>query len=223
MDMNGVFDNSGALRGPTYRELHRELTSFVSYNPERAVTDGLPHGNGHTVLVLPGLLTTDAFTLALRRFLDACGYRSEGWEMGTNWGPTPRILGGLRDRLHALNDREGGPVSVVGVSMGGILARNLAHDHPERIRKLATIVSPVRFPTASSLEPLVRLLSPFYSPVLWDPTGINSGHAWFGQLPGWWPSFIPFSLSCYSIIKGLDKKGPLLFEPCFGFYPVIIQ
>jgi pimeloyl-ACP methyl ester carboxylesterase len=163
MDMNGVFDNSGTLRAPTYRELHRELTSFVSYNPERAAIDGLPHGNGHTVLVLPGLLTTDAFTLSLRRFLDACGYRAEGWEMGTNWRPTPRILSGLNDRLARLNDREGGPVSVVGVSMGGILARNLAHDHPERIRKLATIVSPVRFPTASSLEPLVRLLSPFYS------------------------------------------------------------
>jgi len=38
-----------------------------------------------------------------------------------------------------------------------------------------------------------RLLSPFYSPVIWDPTGIHSGHAWFGQLPGWWPSFMPFS------------------------------
>ena len=38
-----------------------------------------------------------------------------------------------------------------------------------------------------------RLLSPFYSPVLWDPRGIHSGHAWFGQLPSWWPAWMFFS------------------------------
>ncbi len=38
-----------------------------------------------------------------------------------------------------------------------------------------------------------RLLSPFYSPVLWDPRGIYSGHAWFGELPSWWPAWMFFS------------------------------
>ncbi|MEN3952204.1 alpha/beta hydrolase [Iodidimonas sp. SYSU 1G8] len=161
--LDGVFDTSGTVRRPAFGALPREFTAFLTYRPGAADMAGIPHGAGHTVLVLPGLLTTDAFTLRLRRFLGACGYRAEGWELGTNWGPTPRLLAGLEERLRRLNDREGGPVSVVGVSMGGILARNLAHDHPGRIRKLATMVSPVRFPTASSLEPLVRLLSPFYS------------------------------------------------------------
>ncbi len=163
MDLSGVFDTSGNLSGPGYADLHREFTSALSYRPESVTVDDLPDGDGHTVLVLPGLLTTDVFTQGLRDFLAGRGYRAEGWSLGVNWGPTPRLLAGLRDRLFALNDREGGPVSVVGVSMGGILARNLAHDHPDRIRKLATIVSPVRFPTASSLEPVIRALSPFYS------------------------------------------------------------
>ena len=62
-----------------------------------------------------------------------------------------------------MNEAEGGPVSVVGVSMGGILARNLAHDYPDKMRRLVSIVSPTRFPTASHAEPVVRALRPFYS------------------------------------------------------------
>ncbi len=38
-----------------------------------------------------------------------------------------------------------------------------------------------------------QLLSPFYSPVLWDAAGLHSGHAWFGQQPAWWPSYLLFS------------------------------
>ncbi len=163
MDLSGVFDNSGTLQAPTYGDLQREFKTALTYWPERAATDDVPRGDGHTVLVIPGLLTIDAFTFALRQYLKACGYSAEGWLMGYNWGPTPRILEGLSKRLRRLADKSGGPVSVVGVSMGGILARNLAHEHPGLIRKLATVVSPVRFPTASSLKPLIHVLSPFYS------------------------------------------------------------
>ncbi|MBI1179333.1 MAG: alpha/beta hydrolase [Alphaproteobacteria bacterium] len=166
MDLSGVFDNSGSVQGPTYADLHREFQSAFSYRPEALPQDDLPDGRGHTVLVVPGLLTNDNFTTDLRTFLEGCNYRAEGWALGVNWGPTPRLVGGLADRLAELNEREGGPVSVVGVSMGGVLVRNLAHDFPDRIRRLATICSPVRFPTASSLEPVVRLLSPFYAPDL---------------------------------------------------------
>jgi pimeloyl-ACP methyl ester carboxylesterase len=163
MDLDGVFDNSGSLQSPSYGDLHREFKSALTYRPESALVDDLPRGDGHTVLVIPGLLTTDAFTFDLRRFLGDCGYKVEGWHMGFNLGPTPGALTGLRKRLERLARLEGGPVSVIGVSMGGILARHLAHEHPDLVRKLATVVSPVRFPTASNLEPLIRVLSPFYS------------------------------------------------------------
>jgi pimeloyl-ACP methyl ester carboxylesterase len=163
MKLEGVFDTTGSLQAPRYGDLHREFKSALTYRPAMADVRDVPRGDGHTVLVIPGLLTTDAFTFDLRRYLAACGYKVEGWHMGYNWGPTPRILDGLTKRVTRLADRSGGPVSVIGVSMGGILARNLAHDHPGLIRKLATVVSPVRFPTASTLKPLIWALSPFYS------------------------------------------------------------
>ncbi|HXA69788.1 MAG TPA: hypothetical protein VNW24_05015, partial [Stellaceae bacterium] len=72
-----------------------------------------------------------------------------------------RILGELRRRLKELRRLEGGPISVIGVSLGGLLARDLACDHAKDIRKVITLVSPFRLPTASTIEPLVHLCARF--------------------------------------------------------------
>jgi pimeloyl-ACP methyl ester carboxylesterase len=93
----------------------------------------------------------------LRRFLTQCGYRPVGWSLGINWGPTPRLLAGLRARMSELRGAAGGPVSVIGISQGGVLARDLAHNRPDDIRQLITVVGPCRLPAASTLEPLFRL------------------------------------------------------------------
>jgi alpha-beta hydrolase superfamily lysophospholipase len=69
----------------------------------------------------------------------------------------------LRRRLDACRELEGGPVSLIGLSLGGLLARDLAHDRPGEIAHVVTIVSPFRLPTACHLEPLFHLCAPFYS------------------------------------------------------------
>ncbi len=60
---------------------------------------------------------------------------------GLNWGPTPGLRAGLRRRLLDLRAGEGAPIALVGVSMGGLLARDLAHDHPEAVRQVITVAS----------------------------------------------------------------------------------
>ncbi len=161
--VNGLFDKSGAVRRPPYRLLLNEAWSLISYRPEPPDPRTLPGGGDHVVLVVPAFLTPDAATTPLRQFLTRCGYRSFGWELGINWGPTPRLLGELRRRLKELRRLEGGPITVIGVSLGGLLARDLACDHPEDIREVITLVSPFRLPTASALEPLIHLCARFYS------------------------------------------------------------
>ena len=79
-------------------------------------------------------------------------------EPGVNWGPTPRLLEGLERRVDGLAG-EYGPIALVGINMGGILARNVAYDRPDLVRRVVTVASPFRLPTASTLEPLVRLFS----------------------------------------------------------------
>jgi pimeloyl-ACP methyl ester carboxylesterase len=143
--------------------LCREGWSLLAYFPIAPDPSRQPQGHGQVALVIPAFLTTDAVTRPLRDFLTRCGYRALGWELGINWGPTPRLLAGLRARLSELNRLAGGPVSVIGVSLGGILARDLAHDRAGDIRQLITVVSPCRLPTASTLEPLFGLVARSYS------------------------------------------------------------
>jgi hypothetical protein len=114
--------------------LCREGWSLLAYFPIAPDPSRQPQGHGQVALVIPAFLTTDAVTRPLRDFLTRCGYRALGWELGINWGPTPRLLAALRARLSELNRLAGGPVSVIGVSLGGILARDLAHDRAGDIR-----------------------------------------------------------------------------------------
>jgi len=101
-----------------------------------------PRGDGHGVLVWPGLLASDTSTAALRQFLRLLGYPVRGWDLGRNRGPTDAVLDGLPRVLMAHVERTGGPVSLVGWSLGGIYAREMARDHPELVRQVITLGSP---------------------------------------------------------------------------------
>ena len=101
-----------------------------------------PRGDGHGVLVLPGLLASDTSTGVLRRFLERTGYVVRGWGLGRNVGPTREILTGMHVALRSLAADTDGPVSLVGWSLGGIFARELARDNAEIVRQVITLGSP---------------------------------------------------------------------------------
>jgi pimeloyl-ACP methyl ester carboxylesterase len=101
-----------------------------------------PRGDGHGVLVLPGLMASDLSTRVLRRFLRRLGYRVEGWALGRNRGPTAAIVDGMPRLLDRMAVSTGGPVSIVGWSLGGIFARELAREHPDAVRQVITLGSP---------------------------------------------------------------------------------
>jgi len=103
-----------------------------------------PRGDGHTVLVVPGLGASDVSTRPLRRFLRTLGYDVHGWGLGRNEGPTTRMLDGVGQRFLNLHGRRGQGVSLVGWSMGGIFARRLARLNPDSVRQVITLGSPFR-------------------------------------------------------------------------------
>ncbi len=103
-----------------------------------------PRGDRHGVLVLPGLLASDMSTTLLRRYVRWLGYNVCGWQLGRNVGPTDRVLAELPRVLADLARRAGGPVSVVGWSLGGIYARELAREQPHLVRQVITLGSPFR-------------------------------------------------------------------------------
>jgi pimeloyl-ACP methyl ester carboxylesterase len=101
-----------------------------------------PQGDGHAVLVLPGMLAGDGSTLVLRRYLSSLGYQVHPWKLGRNWGPSAEIRQGIRDRFRELSDRYQRRISIVGWSLGGIYAREIAREYPALVRQVITLASP---------------------------------------------------------------------------------
>jgi pimeloyl-ACP methyl ester carboxylesterase len=122
----------------------RAVADYGLYLAARPLVPALPRGDGHPVLVLPGLLADDISTRALRVVLRRRGYQVHGWGLGRNIGPTAACVKGMRDKIDSLNDEYGGPVSLIGWSLGGIFARDLARRSPEAVRHVITLGSPFR-------------------------------------------------------------------------------
>jgi hypothetical protein len=101
-----------------------------------------PRGDGHPVFVLPAFMTSDFSTRVLRGFLRDRGYAVHGWKFGRNTGPTPETVAHLVQRLHELRRRYDRRVSVIGWSLGGVFARELARAFPLEVRQVITLATP---------------------------------------------------------------------------------
>jgi pimeloyl-ACP methyl ester carboxylesterase len=163
---SSIFDRDKTARPPA-RRLLIEAVSAVTPMPRRvtlAAQRVAPRGDGHPVLLLPAFLRGERHMQPLHRFLGDRGYAAYGWSLGVNVGPTDRVLTGIEERLDELHARHRRKVSLVGHSLGGAIARELAKRRPEAVRLLIVLTSPIRLPTASPIEPIYRVLSRWHSP-----------------------------------------------------------
>ncbi len=99
-------------------------------------------GDGRAVIVIPGLFTSDARTAMLRRVLKKAGYRTYGWGLGRNMPIKADILDRFGVRVSEIEKREGGTVTLIGWSLGGLIARAYAHHAPHQIGGVITLGSP---------------------------------------------------------------------------------
>jgi pimeloyl-ACP methyl ester carboxylesterase len=115
---------------------------FGSLLPAWPALQRAPAGDGHTVMVFPGLSASDASTVPLRRYLDTRGYETQGWNQGFNFGPRAGVLESAKRSLQQAVDATGRKVSLIGWSLGGVYARELAKELPECVRGVITLGSP---------------------------------------------------------------------------------
>lgn len=102
----------------------------------------LPRGDGHPVIVYPGLGATDITTAPLRGFLQDLGYSAYPWKQGFNFGPRRGVLDAVREHVQRIASRHDDKVSLIGWSLGGLYAREMAKEFPKLARCVITLGSP---------------------------------------------------------------------------------
>jgi pimeloyl-ACP methyl ester carboxylesterase len=124
--------------------------------------NSLMGGDGHPVLVIPGFTAGDRSTVVLRKFLSSLGYLSCGWKQGINFGIRLDLFEAVNEILNQLYEDHGCKVSIVGQSLGGIYARELAKMNPEKVRQVISLGSPFNDPDgdASNVTNLYMMLNP---------------------------------------------------------------
>jgi hypothetical protein len=122
-----------------------------------------PKGDGHPVIVIPGLGAGDASTLFIRNFLSGLGYDARPWGMGRNMGPRhgmELMLERLTDLTCEVSNSVGGnPISIIGWSLGGIYAREVAKIAPELVRQVITLGTPFKDANETNATFLYKILS----------------------------------------------------------------
>jgi len=107
-----------------------------------------PKGDGHPVIVFPGLGGADGSTHFIRNFLENLGYEVYSWGLGRNLGPREGIdilLEKVSERVAEVSAaHDGQKVSLIGWSLGGIYAREAAKMLPEQSRQVITLGTPFK-------------------------------------------------------------------------------
>jgi pimeloyl-ACP methyl ester carboxylesterase len=152
-------------------------------------------GDAHPVLVLPGLGGDDTSTMPMRWFLALVGYKTYGWELGVNRGPTRHATDGMGRRVDELVAKHQQRITVIGWSLGGIFARGLARRVPQDVRQVITLGSPLRAsPDAPDNVPVTSIYSKSDSVVPWslsllpdvplrESVEVHSSHLGLGHNP----------------------------------------
>ena len=133
------------VKAPSALLLMLEGRSFYEFGAHLAAKPLYRHlakGDGHPVLVLPGLAASDLSTAPLRRFLKKRGYQPYAWTQGRNLGLRDQVLEKMLAKVDEIYQEHKCKLSIVGWSLGGIYARELAKLRPEKIRFVISMGSP---------------------------------------------------------------------------------
>jgi pimeloyl-ACP methyl ester carboxylesterase len=138
--------HSSAFRAPPLSLLATEpLRALFDYVGAHVGSQPLRVGDGHPVVVYPGLGGGALATSHLRSFLRHSGYTVHDWEGGVNTGPEGILddwLGSLDDRVRELHRSHARKVSLIGWSLGGVYAREIAKRCPQSVRQVITLGTP---------------------------------------------------------------------------------
>ena len=132
------------VRGPRILLLLRELLWPLTPLMRRfeKPLDIAPAEQPKTVMLLPGFGAHPIRMRWMARQLEKAGHTTKRWGLGYNFGATKDRFDKVEKRVLSLFDRAGEPITLVGWSLGGVMARELAKKHPDKVAKVVTMGSP---------------------------------------------------------------------------------
>lgn len=155
--------SEAAIKPPSLKQLLLEVRCLPEWGRFLLSNTGaqeLPRGNGRPVLVIPGFGASDLYTASLRRALSRLGHDVHGWGLGLNTGMNSHVRKALAQKVSNLHTTVGQPVSLIGWSLGGVFARELARQLPTEVARVFTLGSPFNItPAANNMLPLFKLVN----------------------------------------------------------------
>jgi len=131
------------IHGPPMRHFLGEVAYLARNMRQAAVVDTLPlSDHPRTVMLLPGFGTHPVRMRRMARKLESAGHTVKRWGLGFNFGPTVENFAALEARVLSLHRRHGEKIVLVGWSLGGLFAREIAKRHPHAVAKVITMGSP---------------------------------------------------------------------------------
>ncbi len=103
----------------------------------------VPRGDGRSVVLLPGYQSPEFAMQPLASYLRALGYKSSTWGMGVNSGEVDELTQLFGERVQALSETRGEPITLVGWSLGGVIAREAARLFSPYVREVITMGTPL--------------------------------------------------------------------------------
>ena len=140
-------DKSAEIRPPSGNKFLKESLTILQVPRLAFRTPSLimraPRGTQQPVLLLPGLKAGDASNAPMRSFLRQKNFKAYRWGLGTNHGDVQGQLPNVVERVEELFERAGEPISLVGWSLGGVIAREVARERSELVSQVITFGTPV--------------------------------------------------------------------------------
>ncbi len=138
----------------------RAIFEWQSFYALRPLLKRLPRGDGHSVIVFPGFVSSDSATRPLRRLLDDLGYQTHGWGLGSNILFNDELENEMIALVREVAGNSGGKVSLIGWSLGGLYAREVAKICADQVRSVITLGSPISGqPNHSNAHALFKALN----------------------------------------------------------------
>lgn len=164
-----------AVARPSVQHLVGNMALPFDLARTRAQADALAQtirGDGRAVLLIPGLLASDARMEPMRAILNRAGFDAHHWGQGRNFGPKADSLDAIDRRVDDIRRMSGGPVTLVGWSLGGLYAREYAKLAAAKVGGVVTMGTPFSGdPRANHAWRLYQLVSGF--PVDQPPFACN--------------------------------------------------